>query len=73
MTNHHGRRAQQLVEQFAQSLSEAARSHITAAQFRDLEQSIGGLLAHEHDHIADLLEAFARSLRSGADRPELGL
>ena len=73
MTNHHEALARQLVERFAQSLGDGARAQITAAQFEDLEQSIRKLLAHEHDHIADLLEAFARSLRSSADKPELEL
>lgn len=73
MTNHHEALAKQLVEGFGQSLGDEARAHITAAQLEDLEQSIRQLLSHEHDHIADLLEAFARSLRSGADKPELEL
>lgn len=73
MTNHHEALAKQLVDQFAQSLGDEARAHITAAQFEDLEQSIRKLLSHEHDHIADLLDAFARTLRSGAGKPELEL
>ncbi|MGB5474393.1 MAG: hypothetical protein WBQ78_13080 [Gammaproteobacteria bacterium] len=73
MTNHHEALARQLVERFGQSLSAEARAHITTAQLEDLEQSIRNLLSHEHDHIADLLEAYARSLRSGADKPELEL
>lgn len=73
MTNHHEALAKQLVERFANTLGAEARAHITTAQLEDLEQSIRNLLSHEHDHIADLLEAYARSLRSGADKPELEL
>ena len=73
MTNHHEVLAKQLVRQFAQNLSDTARAHITTAQLADLEQSIRQLLSHEHDHIADMLEAFVRTLRTGADKPELEL
>jgi hypothetical protein len=73
MTTHHQALAQQVVEQFRQSLDETARAHITDAHFEDLEQAIQSLLAHEHEHVADLLEALAHSLRSGADRPQMEL
>lgn len=73
MTNHHERLAKQAVEQFRQSLSDEAREHITAAQLEDLEQSLHLLLSRERDHIADLVEALARTLRSGVDKPELEL
>ena len=73
MTNHHETLAKQAVEQFRQSLGDEAREHITAAQLEDLEQSIHLLLSRERDHIADLMEALARTLRSGVDKPELEL
>ena len=73
MSKHHEALAKQLVERFANSLGTGARAHITAAQLEDLEQSICKLLSHEHDHIADLLEAFVRTLRRGSDKPELEL
>jgi hypothetical protein len=31
------------------------------------------LLAREHEHITDLLEALVRTLRGGVDKPEIGL
>ena len=73
MTNHHETLAKQAVEQFRQSLGIEAREHITAAQLQNLEQSIRLLLSSERDHIADLMEAVARTLRSGVDRPEMEL
>ncbi|MDX1696655.1 MAG: hypothetical protein R3308_00120 [Thiohalobacterales bacterium] len=73
MTNHHETLARQAVEQFRQSLGDAAREHITDAQFEDLTQLIHRLLSNERGHIADLMEAVARTLRSGTDRPELEL
>jgi hypothetical protein len=73
MTNHHETLAKQVVEQFRQSLGDEARAHITSAQFEDLEQSIHLLLSSERDHIADLMEAVVRTLRSGVDKPELEL
>ncbi len=73
MTNHHEALAKQAVEQFRQSLSHEARECITAAQLEDLEQSIHTLLSHERGHIADLMEAVARTLRSGVDKLELEL
>lgn len=73
MTNHHDVLARQVADQFRQSLSEAACEHIGAAQFEELEQSIRELLSRERDHIADLVEALARTLRSGVDKPELEL
>lgn len=73
MTNHHEALAKQVVEQFRQSLSHEAREYITAAQIEDLEQSIHKLLSYERGHIADLMEAVARTLRSGVDKLELEL
>ncbi len=73
MTNHHDMLAKQVIEQFRQSLSHEARENITPAQFEDLEQSIHELLSRERGHIADLVEALARTLRSGVDKPELEL
>ncbi|MCK5382459.1 MAG: hypothetical protein KAJ65_01765 [Gammaproteobacteria bacterium] len=73
MTNHHDVLAKQAVEQFRQALSHETREYITAAQLEDLEQSISELLSRERGHIADLVEALARTLRSGVDKPELEL
>lgn len=73
MTNHHEVLAKQVVTRFAQSLDAETRARITPARFEDLEQSIRKLLAHEHNHIADLLDAVTRSLRDGCDKPELEL
>ncbi|MEZ5541413.1 MAG: hypothetical protein R3F42_05155 [Pseudomonadota bacterium] len=73
MSNHHEALARQVVEQFTQALGPAVRAQIAPAHLADLEQAIRTLLAHEHDHIADLLEALARSLRSGADKAALEL
>jgi hypothetical protein len=73
MTNHHDALARQAVEQFRQSLSHEAREYITAAQFEDLEQLIHELLSRERGHIAELVEALARTLRSGVDKRELEL
>ena len=73
MTEHHQKLASELVEQFRQSLSEEARASIPSARFQDLEQSVSRLLSHEHNHIAAVLEAYARTLRSGADKLELEL
>ena len=73
MTNHHETLARKAVEQFRQSLGDAAREHVTDAQFEDLTQLIHQLLSNEREHIAGLMEAVARTLRSGTDRPELEL
>jgi hypothetical protein len=73
MTGHHEVLARKAVEQFRQSLGEEARTHITDAQFTELEQTICGLLSRERAHIAELMEAVARTLRSGVDKPELEL
>jgi hypothetical protein len=73
MTNHHDALAKQAVEQFRQSLSHEACENITAAQLEDLEHSIHELLSRERGHVADLVEALARTLRSGVDKPELEL
>jgi len=73
MTNHQEVLARQLVERFAQSLSDEARAHVSAAQLEDLGQSIHKLLSHERGHVADLMEAVARTLRSGVDKLELEL
>jgi len=73
MGNHHEELARETVERFRDSLSDAAREHISAAQFEDLQQLIQQLLSRERGHIADLMAAFARTLRSGVEKPEIGL
>jgi hypothetical protein len=73
MTNHHEMLAKQVVEQFTETLDDSVRTRITAAQLDDLEQAIRKLLSHERAHIAELMEGFARTLRSGVDTPELEL
>jgi len=73
MNDHHQEQARQAVEHFRDSLSETARKQITAAQFEDLQQLIQQLLSRERSHIADLMAAFVRTLRSGVDKPEIGL
>lgn len=73
MTDHHEMLAKQAVEQFRDSLSHEAREYITNAQFEGLEQLILELLANERRHIVDLVEALARTLRSGVEKPELEL
>jgi len=73
MGEHHQVMAREAVERFRDSLSDAAREHISAAQFEDLQQLIQRLLSEERSHIADLMTAFARTLRSGVETPEIGL
>ncbi|HYQ70519.1 MAG TPA: hypothetical protein VET88_01175 [Gammaproteobacteria bacterium] len=73
MGDHHEEQARQAVERFRDSLDDTARDHISAAQFEDLQQLIQQLLSRERSHIADLMAAIARSLRSGVDIPEIGL
>ncbi len=73
MTDHHEVLAKQAVEQFRQSLGHEAHEYITAAQFEDLEQSIRELLSRERGHMADQMEALARTLRSGVDKLEMEL
>ena len=73
MSDHHQELARQTVERFRDSLSGEACEYITTAQFEDLQQMIHHLLSQERGHIADLMEAFARTLRSGVERPEIGL
>ncbi|MGD2138538.1 MAG: hypothetical protein PVF08_09795 [Gammaproteobacteria bacterium] len=73
MNDHHQEQARQAVEHFRDSLGETVRNQITAAQFEDLQQLIQQLLSRERSHIADLMAAFARTLRSGVDKPEIGL
>ncbi len=73
MTNHHQELALQIVEGFRNALGGEAREYITESQFEDLAQAIHQALAHERGHIVDLMEAVVRSLRSGVDKPEIGL
>ena len=73
MTDHHEALAKQVVEPFSADLSHDARENVTAAQLEEREQSIRELLSRERSHIADLMEALARTLRSGVDKPELEL
>lgn len=73
MTNHHQGLAAQIVEDFRNALSGEAREYITESQLEDLAQAIHRALAHERGHIVDLMEAVVRSLRSGVDKPEIGL
>jgi len=73
MSDHHQELSRQTVERFRGSLDESVREHITAAQFEDLQQMIQQLLSQERSHIADLMAAFARTLRSGVDKPEIDL
>jgi hypothetical protein len=73
MTDHHEALAREVVDQFRASLSHEAREYVTAAQLQDLQQSIRELLSRERGHIADLMEALARTLRSGVEKPELEL
>jgi hypothetical protein len=73
MANHHQELAAQIVEEFRNALSGEACEYITESQLEDLTQAIHRALAHERSHIVDLMEAVVRSLRSGVDKPELGL
>ena len=73
MTNHHQELAAEIVADFRNALSGEAREYITESQLEDLTQAIHRALAHERGHIVDLLDAVVRSLRSGVDKPELGL
>ena len=73
MSDHHQEMAREAVERFRNSLDEAAREHIPAAQFEDLQQLIQLLLSQERSHIADLMAAFARTLRSGVEKPDIDL
>jgi hypothetical protein len=73
MSDHHQELAREAVERFRDSLDAAACEHISAAQFEDLEQMIQQLLSQERSHIAELMTAFARTLRSGVDKPDLDL
>lgn len=73
MTNHHEDLARQVVHNFRDSLSHEAREYITAAHLEDLVEAIHQLLSREHEHIADLLEAVVRTLRTGVDKPDLDL
>jgi hypothetical protein len=73
MTDHHLRLAQEVVDDFRNSLSGEAREYIPEAQFDELVAAVHRLLAREHEHITDLLEALVRTLRGGEDKPEIGL
>ena len=73
VTDHHLRLARQVVNDFRKSLGAEAREYVSEEQFEDLVAAIHRLLAHEHEHITDLLEALVRTLREGVDKPEIGL
>jgi hypothetical protein len=73
MSDHHQEVARDAVERFRNSLDKAAREHISAAHFEDLQQLIQQLLSQERGHIADLMAAFARTLRSGVEKPDIEL
>lgn len=73
MADHHEALAKEVVGQFSGSPGREACEYISAAQFEDLQQSGRELLSRERGHIADLMEALARTLRSGVDKPELEL
>jgi len=67
MSDHHQEVAREAVERFRDSLG------VSAAQFEDLQQMIQQLLSEERSHIAELMAAFARTLRSGVEKPDLDL
>jgi hypothetical protein len=73
MTDHHLRLARQVVDDFRNSLSAEAREYISEAQFEELVAAVYRLLAREHEHITDLLEALVRTLRGGLEKPEIGM
>jgi hypothetical protein len=73
MSDHHLRLAQEVVDDFRNSLGGEAREYIPEAQFEELVAAVHRLLAREHEHITDLLEALVRTLRGGEDKPEIGL
>jgi hypothetical protein len=73
MTDHHLRLARQAVDDFRNSLSAEAREYISEALFEELVAAVYRLLAREHEHITDLLEALVRTLRGGLEKPEIGL
>lgn len=73
MTDHHQRLAREVVDNFRNSLSGEAREYIPEAQFDDLVAAVHQLLASEHEHITDLLEALVRTLRGSEDKPEIEL
>jgi hypothetical protein len=73
MTDHHLRLARQVVDDFRNSLSGEAREYISEEQFEDLVAAVHRLLAHEREHLTELLEALVRTLRGGVEKPELGL
>jgi hypothetical protein len=73
MTEHHLQLARQVVDDFRNSLSAEAREYISQDQFDDLAAAVHRLLIHEHEHLTDLLEALVRTLRSGVEKPDLGL
>jgi len=73
VTDHHLRLARKVVDDFRNSLSGEAREYISEEQFEYLVAAVHRLLAHEHEHITDLLEALVRTLRGGMDKPEIDL
>ena len=73
MSDHNLRLARQIVDDFRNSLSAEVREFISEGQFEDLVAAIHRLLAHEHEHIATLLDALVRTLRWGVDKPEINL
>lgn len=73
MTDRHQELATRVVEAFKANLGEAARGHISAAQFEDLNLMIREALSEEREATAALLEELLRKLRADIERPELEL
>ena len=73
MTDRHQELATQVVEAFKAKLSEAARGHISAAQFEELNFMIREALSVEREATTALVEELLGKLRAGIERPELEL
>ena len=73
MTDRHNTLAQNVVKAFKESLSDAAREHITEAQFEDLTLMVREAIAEELTRAAELFEAALAKLRSEIEKPELDL
>lgn len=73
MSDRHRERAENVVRTFKGTLSQAALSDISDAQFEDLALMVREAIAEELDAAANIVEEAARRLRREVEKRDLGL
>lgn len=73
MTDRHHERAKDVVEEFKQRLSPAARAAITDAQYEDLALLVRAAIADELHDAVETMEETVQRIRTDVERPQLEL